>query len=900
MLEHARSGTPSGLVLRGDPGIGKTTLLGRTADDCEGSWWVLRATGVEAEQAVAFAGLVSLLRPWASAFDRAGPDVAELLRAVVQRGESAAALSIGVAVLQLLSALAAERPVVVVLDDAHWLDEATIDAVRFAFRRLDGERVALLLAVRKGERDGIDGLAVLQVGGLDVASAQALLATGGPVTESVARSCTDACGGNPLALLELGRHLTPEQRRGRAPLPAVLPIGDGLTQAFHARVLGLPARTRDALLVVALAGGVSTATLDDALDRRGLTRADLHAAETAGLLTTGSGGPVFTHPLLRAATAAAAAPAQRRAAHRALAAATAGTDDERHAWFLAEAAEGDDPQARAALVGVASRASERCAHLVAARAWDRAASLATDPSERATYQLAAGIAFMSLAIPHEATPRLLAALEAAAPGEQRARCAFALADMTGWGVSIAEAVRIGRDEALAVEASHPALASQLLGEAANMAGLGGNLRLAVELATRGEDVAERADPIAQLAARVVGTHLRIVHGQAGNLGPRLDELDVLVGFVTPDSPGEVLALGQLAGFDFLVMERWADALALLHTVAAGGRKLALRGTENFAMAMRGEVLWRLGRWPEARAESMVDAAYSEQVETAGAFGTATVARTEAGMGLVESALRRARAAVWRGETTGMGVLEAWGRHAEALAHLAAGQPEEAVAPLEWIWRLVRQGQVGDPGPLWWQGDLLEALVATGRPSEAARLVSQLEAEAASTGRRWALAVALRGRALLDHDADAAARSVKELEVLQAPFEAARSRLVHAELVGEPDRTRSLAEALDTFQALGARPWEARARAALGTPGLGSRRPALGSVLTEGELRVALAVGRGLTNREAAGQLALSPKTVDAHLQAIYRKLGVRGRTELALLVAGERRDVAQQSGGPGR
>jgi DNA-binding CsgD family transcriptional regulator len=236
----------------------------------------------------------------------------------------------------------------------------------------------------------------------------------------------------------------------------------------------------------------------------------------------------------------------------------------------------------------------------------------------------------------------------------------------------------------------------------------------------------------------------------------------------------------------------------------------------------------------------------------------------------------------------MHVLTSWGRHAEALAHLAAGRPDAALAPLEWIWRITRQGQVGDAGPLWWQGDLLEAQVAAGRRDDANRLVGQLEAEALATGRRWPLAVALRGRGLLHGDADAAARSVKELDVLSAPFEAARSRLVLADLVSGAARDGELTAALDAFEALGARPWEERVRLALGRPRSTPPRPALASVLTEGELRVALAVGRGLTNREAAGQLALSPKTVDAHLQAIYRKLGVRSRTELALLVAGER------------
>jgi DNA-binding CsgD family transcriptional regulator len=844
---------------------------------------------VEAEQSLSFAGLVSLLRPWVSTFDRAGSASAEVLRGVVQRGEPASALALGVAVLQLVSALAADRPVLVVLDDAHWLDEPTLDAIRFAVRRLDRESVAVLVAARTGAPAQFDGAEVLDVGGIDGVSARTLLSSGGPVTLEVALACADACGGNPLALLEIGRHLTPAQRVGRDPLPAVMPIGDGLTQAFHARVVDLPPRTRQALLVVALAGSLPPNVLDDALGRFGLSRLDLGPALEALILVSGPPGPGFCHPLLRTATAAAASPEERRAAHRALAEATAGYDDERHAWHLADAAEGDDREARDALIALATRATELGAHLAAARAWDRAATLTTTRFERAACQLAAGVAFMALAVPHEAVPRLQAALADAEPGEQRGRVAFALTDMTGWGYSIDDAVRLGRTEALAVERSHPAVASQILAETANMVGLGGNLRLAVELSVRAEEIAERADPISQFASRIFGTHLRVVHGEVAQLGDRLDEFDVLRDLAVPGAPFEVLQLAQLAGFAYMVTERWEDALSLLDAVAVGARHLAQRGMENFALSMRGEVLWRLGRWPEARAESMVDAIYSEKVETAGAFGAATVARTEAAVGLVDDALRRAGSAVQRGETTGMDVLAAWGRHAEALAHLASGRPDAALEPLEWIWRLCRQGQVGDPGPLWWQGDLLEAQFANGRDDDALRLVTQLEAEAAATGRRWAAAVALRGRAVLDEDADAAARSVAGLEALGSPFEAARSRLVLADLLHGPARVAELTAALEAFEALGARPWEDRTRHALGQGPVTSGRHGVASTLTEGELRVALAVGRGLSNREAAAQLALSPKTVDAHLQAIYRKLGVRSRTELALLVAGEGR-----------
>ena len=213
----------------------------------------------------------------------------------------------------------------------------------------------------------------------------------------------------------------------------------------------------------------------------------------------------------------------------------------------------------------------------------------------------------------------------------------------------------------------------------------------------------------------------------------------------------------------------------------------------------------------------------------------------------------------------------------------------ALEHLSVVWSDFQQAECRDPGPLWWQGDLVEALVATGARDDAERLVRELDAQVQATGRVWGEAIVARGRGLLAATGDDEfARSAALLETLGAPFERARTLLLHGEArLRSGDRagaTPLLDDALDTFQRLGAAPWVARAHAALGSENDDPVATVV-SQLTSAELRVALAIAKGLTNREAGEQLYLSTRTVDAHLRAIYRKLDIRSRTELALLVA---------------
>lgn len=891
VLASAHQGRARALVLRGDPGIGKTSLLAHAMRSAEADgWFVLSCAGLAVEQDLDYAGLVTLVAPVEHRIELLADDHRQTLRAVLT-GEPPKPLAVGVAVLHLLSTLAADRPLLVVLDEAQWLDVPSLTAVRFAHHRLSAERVALLAADRTDDPSDLPGLPVLRVGGLSEAASRELLATVAELAAPVVTACQERCAGNPLALVELARSLTPAQRSGRAALPKRLPLDEGLVAGLRRRIEPLPERTRRALVVVARGGRLRTEELGTALAAVGLELADLDPAEEAGVLRRGDGPIMFRHPLLREVAGVAPA-AQVREAHRALASAVEG---ERRAWHLAEAGDADAGAAVRALTEAAERAVAQGAHASAASAWERAARLAPDDDEAARLLLAAGTSLALMANPAYAIPMLQSAYDRAPDELGRARAAMVLGDMLCWHESLDRGVTLLRDAAASVATRDVGLSALLVASAANFTALGGQLARAVELVKEAEALAEGADPLHRVAVRVVGTHLRLVHASAADMAEasdeRLAELSGMAALVGPGAPSEVISLAQLVAFDLVALERWDEALDLLDRLIAAARLAGQLGNTVFALAMRGEVLFRRGRWLEARAESVayVDHHLSLE-EPSGSFGHATLARVEAVIGLGGAAAGHAAFAAEHGESVGMGILAAWGWHAQGLLALAEGRPHDAVGPLTRVWQLCRQGEIGNPGPLWWQGDLLAALLGAGQAGEARRLRRWLAEQAEVTGNRWAHAVVARADALLDHDVAQAERSVALLDELHAPFEAARSRLALACALdatgGDPAlRQDALERALDAFERLGATAWSREARAALGGDTGEAPTVPLTAALSEAELRVALAVGRGLTNRQAATELAVSPKTVDAHLQSIYRKLNLRSRTELALLVA---------------
>ena len=366
LLDQARDSRGASLVLHGVPGVGKSTLLDHAAIDAQADGFtVLRTSGIESESPLAFAALQRLLRPVLRLADRLPEPQARALRRAfgVEEGEVDRFL-VFLAALSLLAEAAEESPVLSVVDDAHWLDDASAAALLFVARRLQVERVALLFAARDGDvrRFDADDLPDVALRELDAADAGALLAatTGAVVPREVLDRLVHGTGGNPLALVELGAALSPDQLTGQAPLPSDLPLTAGVERVFLDRVHRLPSEAQTLLLVAAADDSGRATIVRHAARALGASSNAIVAAEASGLVQVVGDTVRFRHPLVRSAVYGAATNSQRREAHRALADALIDSGDlDRRAWHRAAAAEEPDESVVAALDDVAERASQR-------------------------------------------------------------------------------------------------------------------------------------------------------------------------------------------------------------------------------------------------------------------------------------------------------------------------------------------------------------------------------------------------------------------------------------------------------------------------------------------------------------------------------------------------------------
>ncbi len=378
LLADAATGIARCLVFEGDPGIGKTALLDY-AVAAAGGFCVLRATGVESDAGLGFGGLLEVTRPVIGLLAVIPAPQADALRAALGLSAPAKASRFLVAggLLSLLAAAAERSPVLVLVDDLQWVDQASAQALLFAVRRLRADRVGVVMTVRSGEPlpGRIDGLPRATVAGLGQEAARALLAAQAPdVAGQVADRLHAATGGNPLALVEIVSALTPSQRAGRDVLPEPLPSIAALEGTYAGRVAALGAKTQRALLAVAASGDAVLGSLGPALACQRCAVADLHPAVDAGLVTIEQGRLSWRHPLVRSAVYYSAPAAGRSAAHRAVADGLP-EGEPGWAWHRAAAADGPDEQVAAALDRVAADASRRAGYATAARAAEQAAGV---------------------------------------------------------------------------------------------------------------------------------------------------------------------------------------------------------------------------------------------------------------------------------------------------------------------------------------------------------------------------------------------------------------------------------------------------------------------------------------------------------------------------------------------
>ena len=891
LLDRARMGRSGALVIRGEAGIGKTALLEYAAERAE-EMTVVRTLGVESEAELEFSSLLDVCRPLLGFLGELPEPHAEALRAALDLGPAVTVdrFAIGAATLGLLAAAAEAAPLLVLVDDAHWLDPSSADALLFATRRLQADRALILLATREGEGRQLEtpGIEVMLLAGLSPDAATGLLRERAELTPEVADRLYEATGGNPLALLELPTQLSAEQIAGVAPLEEPLPAGSTVELAFARRANALPAESRRALLVAAVSRSAAVEPVIGAFDELGLSATALEPAEDAGLVRLSGERLEFRHPLVRSAVYHAAPPSERRAAHRALADSLARDDDHPlRAWHLAAGALGPDEEIAAALEAVADRARGRNAHPEAAVALEKAARLTPDPAARVRrFAQAAEAAWVVTD-----SGRTLGLIEAAEDGPagpaERARL-LALRGVIERRVGLQSTARDFLLEAAAMTAEEsPRDAANILVSATSVTFFAGDLAAAVEVARRLRDLAPRDGTELDGRADATLGWILFVSGNADEGRPVLQRaVDVLLAAEEPS----FLRLHN-AAVALSLLERTAEADELLLDAIRmareqGGPRAVLTALDQLTLA---DV--QAGRWELAVAHGEEGLVLAEQLGDADQHASISIrlAKIDAARGEDPTCCGRIDECVRRADEHGALTMRAGAEGVLGLLELGVGRYTDAIEQLERVCGQVEGLGLHDrdnsPHP-----DLVEALVRAGRREAAAEVLDRYAERARAGTPLWGGALVARCRGMLADDDEQADAHFTEALALHGQvddrFQQARTLLVLGERLRRTRRRRDarsrLREALGHFEELGATPWAERARTELRATGetLRRRESFEEEQLTPQELQIALQVAEGKTNKDVGAALFLSHKTVEFHLSRIYRKLEINSRAEL--------------------
>jgi DNA-binding CsgD family transcriptional regulator len=882
LLDGARSSRSGALVLRGEAGIGKSSLLDYAIAHADGMR-VLAGSGVETESELPFAGMHQLLWPLMDRADELPEVQAEALRGAF--GLSAERVEdrflVSAAMLGLLTAAADAVPLGCVVDDAHWFDGASADALVFIARRLHADPVALVVAARDGDarRFQAPGLPQLSLGGLGPADAAALLDDAGSLPATVRDELVDATGGNPLALLELPAALSDDERSGRAPLRPDLPLAERIEHAFLARVEPLPEDARRLLLLAAADDTGDTGTLLTAAGALGIDAVALDTAEKAGLLTTDRGLARFRHPLVRSAVYRAAPFGERREVHEALAAALSDEPNaDRAAWHLAVVATPPDDAVAEALAATADRAQRRGGYAAAARALERAAELDSDPSRRTDRLLAAASAAALAGRPGASA----ALLDRAAPGiadpvrqAEAARIRSQLELAVG---SPGEAHAMVADAARAVLPIDRPVALELLAMTRTLASISGDLQATVETS----QIASTIEPDPDNADEVFLTRMMVGLGKVIDGDSAAGAALVEEALAVAESMDDPLQLDRAAAGAFILGD-WSRARRFRDQGIRLARERGAVGLLPHILGFRAAV----ALWDRRLADAAADAA--EAVRLADDIGAENARAMPLGVlawiaGLRGDELecrRLAEDALTLSLERGLALPGGVATWALAELDLVLGRWDEALARL-----VALEDQPYLRVISAW--DRVEAAVRCGRPEVAERAVELLAEWSAGASAAWAVPVLADCRGLAEPSDEAQAWFEIAIDGLEGarPLDRARIHLHCGEHLRRErrriDARTHLREAFDGFDRLGVEPWAERARRELRATGETARKRDLSPLaeLTPQELQVARLVGEGATNKAVAAQLFVSPKTVEYHLRKVFAKLGIASRTEL--------------------
>ncbi len=876
LVADAKDGLGRALLLRGEAGIGKTALLDYAAD-VAGGMRVLRVSGVESEAEIPFAGLQLLFARYADRFDALpGPQAAALRGALGQSSSAGERLLVGAAVLALLADLADDGPVLCLVDDVHWFDRSSVDALLFAVRRLHTDPVATVLAARSGDRpftaDGVDSITL---GRLDKTDAARLLETVRTLPGEIADRVLVESGGNPLAILELAATDDAARPAPVAPLPAT----GRLEEHFRELIGALPERTRHALLLAAADDRSELGTFAAAADRLGLAHSDLEPAEQRRLVRVTTDALAFRHPLIRASAYQDAPLARRVAAHEALAATLSDPrDGDRRAWHLAAAATGTDDTAAAELELAARRAVVRGAPATAARALERAAHLSSERSDRARRLVeAARNAYDGGQLDWAAELATAGGMLTQRPG-YRAEAGWVQAQVAYERGSPAEASARALDAAAPILSIDPYRAVAVLTEATWCARDAAD----PELLRRCSELVGSVHGGPTAMRNALAGFADLLLGDTGAAIAPLRTLLLAAGDGILDGPLERLS----AGFWGVLIGADTRALAILDDHVAALRGQGAVGWLPYAHEPLAFAQLITSRFHDA------EATVAEAKELAGELGQGMQVVVLSSISAWLAAVRgdpgtcREQARLVLDDTRQHRMAAALATWALALIDLMTAEPGKALDRLD----VVCEGPPGRDVTVRAIPDHVEAAVRTGDTDRARTHLPRLAEWAEHTTSPVATALLLRCEALLSEDADAPERFEAALRVDGcAPYDRARTQLVYGEWLRRhrrPTLARAqLAAADETFERIGAHGWRQRVRAelvALGDP-VPEASATDGPQLTPQEMQVVRRAAQGMSNREIGAQLFLSPRTVGYHLYKAYPKLGVSRRSQLGRL-----------------
>ena len=751
LISNAAGGRSGALLIEGPAGIGKTALLDAAAESA-GDGLILRGQGSQTEYELPYGGLGQLLWPIREFTVSLPGWQGEALEAAVfgrPGGVHAGAdtFAVGAAALALLGQAADDRPVLALIDDAHWLDQSSADALSFLSRRLYAEGVVVLLARRTGEGpDSLSGLSSLELGGLQPDEARQLLERVGirsHLSEQRADQLAVATGGNPLALLDLPRLVNVDQLLGLMPSHEPVPIGDALIKAYSGQTANLDSSAQRALLITAVLGLSDSLIVRRALHEAGLEMSSLEPAEDLGFISIlPDQGVTFRHPLVRSAVIRRATPSQRRRAHAYSAAALKGSkrrkDVGTRAWHLAEAVNGVDDDVGQLLEEVGQESVGAAGFTAATVALERAAQLSSDEQVKQRRLVAAAGAAYEAGLSEKSRVLLERANDAAWEDVTVRSRAVEIASR----LDLAQGEPVRAFDRLTAEAERtyldqPVASAYLLFVAIEAAGFMGHTRTALNAAERVNQLVAHDPTLGELARAVLGAvHLLRGESREGLPLVRPWVASALGALSNTESAPDWLPIAGGVAFALLAADEVIEAEQLLTAVISLAGNAGATATLPFALTNRAVIRHRRGDWPTAQAD--LDRATQLARDTRRSLDLGNCMTVQA---LMDAAAGRgADLRFHLGEALDIlqkghvASTEAQCFHMEALYHLGEGAPESAIPLLERMKKICLDLELNEQSHWPWASDLVEAQVRVGATRQAVAELTHLEKYVSRTGR----------------------------------------------------------------------------------------------------------------------------------------------------------------------